>query len=855
MRIDSLQLVNYVRIELNNIRDFTITPNEIYQFILGTNGSGKSSILREMTPEPGNPDDFHKGGFKLIKITHNNKKYVLKNTFGQKNHHSFIEIVGDIETELNPGGTVTIQRELNKKIFKIDAEIIKLIMGDEKFHLMSPARRREWFTKLSPTDYSYAFGLYNHFREAVRDYTGTLRNLKKQLVEAVSNVLSEQDLQQLKDEVDLTVKELNILLRESTSNGKDLRVLETSQKDMLNTLNTLYKKLTRLRLMAPYGTTVYGVGFDTPIVRDDFGNRVLPAITSMVELDMVLSNIKTRLNELTANIELRYKDLEHENKKYELAKKTDNVGAKQLEEKITLLFNEIESNKGKIKLNLQYTDNSAALVTFLNYESFFNELSQTLPSNIDGKYSSDNLRIKEELVFKLTSDKLVLENKLASLNNQLNNSKNLLDKNSVTCPNCNHSWHLDSIENNIAILEKNIIEYSTIHEEKSKQLKAEESQLDELRAYAALYREYIKVTRNAPILIQFWNKVNDERILQESPAIISNLVTKAIEDLTLLKTIDVLRLEVDKNKDLLLAVNELGDEQILDIKGKVDSIRDDIDRLTHDKYLNTNIYSQYENYRNQLSEAFRLNDEILATSKTIESLQVDKVEALRQKTIEHCITQLQTSLATKQTYLDSALTLKKKVEQLEESIMTYSKQEEYGKIILKEMSPTDGLIARGLLSFVRNYTKRMNSLIRKVWSYPLYINDCGVISDESVELDYYFPLTVQNKKVNDVKFGSTAMQEMIDLAFVNEAMKSLGISDFPLYLDEFGSGFDEAHRGNAANTIKSIMETQQHSQLFMISHYSSVYGAFTNAEFCVLDNRNIAVPSVNNKHVTIINKN
>jgi hypothetical protein len=144
----------------------------------------------------------------------------------------------------------------------------------------------------------------------------------------------------------------------------------------------------------------------------------------------------------------------------------------------------------------------------------------------------------------------------------------------------------------------------------------------------------------------------------------------------------------------------------------------------------------------------------------------------------------------------------------------------------------------------------MNVIIKKIWTYPLVIQDCGISASE---LNYKFPLVVQTKSnvVPDVKDGSTAMQEIIDLVFKIVAMKCLNLSDIPLVSDELGSGFDFAHRAEIGNLFKNLMDTNSFSQLFLISHYESVYGAFTNADICVLDSNNIVLPNKYNEHVII----
>ena len=126
-------------------------------------------------------------------------------------------------------------------------------------------------------------------------------------------------------------------------------------------------------------------------------------------------------------------------------------------------------------------------------------------------------------------------------------------------------------------------------------------------------------------------------------------------------------------------------------------------------------------------------------------------------------------------------------------------------------------------------------------------------TESGAELDYRFPMAVstQTKPVSDIAKGSTGQQEIINLAFVVTAMHCLGLSEAIMYLDEFGASFDQVHRSQAAHVVKSLVESQSFSQLFMISHYVHSYSAYESADVCVLCSNNITVPAVYNKHVTI----
>lgn len=79
------------------------------------------------------------------------------------------------------------------------------------------------------------------------------------------------------------------------------------------------------------------------------------------------------------------------------------------------------------------------------------------------------------------------------------------------------------------------------------------------------------------------------------------------------------------------------------------------------------------------------------------------------------------------------------------------------------------------------------------------------------------------------------------------------MGDSPLFLDEFGKTMDSVHRRATTNLINNLMEEDSFTQMFLISHDISQYGALSNCEICVLDSQNVIVPSNTsvNKHVVM----
>jgi hypothetical protein len=176
-------------------------------------------------------------------------------------------------------------------------------------------------------------------------------------------------------------------------------------------------------------------------------------------------------------------------------------------------------------------------------------------------------------------------------------------------------------------------------------------------------------------------------------------------------------------------------------------------------------------------------------------------------------------------------------------------QKEY-QTLVKALGPTDGLIGRYLMGFMQVVVKLVNSVIEEIWTYPMQVLPSPMEKDE---LTYKFPLDVNNGSVTapDIGLGSSSQRDITNFAFKLLVMKFLDITDYPLYLDEFGSTFDEQHRQNLIPVLNRMMELGQVNQIFYISHFSSVHGAFNQAEICVLDPNNITVPQKYNQHVTI----
>lgn len=850
MRITSLELIGFKRMSLNNVAAFTITPNQPIQMILGTNGCGKSSLIAELTPLPADPSAYLAEGSKTIKITHRGNNYTLTSVFSPKAKHSFLE---NEKEELNEGGTAAAQRELVRKIFKITPQIHELIIGQERFHQMGPGRRREWFTALSDISYDYAVEVFGRLKERSRDLSGSLKLARKRLVTESAKIINDAEEEKLRADVEVTHRELNLLIEQSAPLERPIVEIDRDRRHGFDELARLSRKLLNMRFAAPYGSYVYGLDPSRFAQRDDWGQVVQPSFESLEQIDSFLDLIR---HEITGNEVLLNKAVEDHGKIEEtiaVLMRTGEAGLQSLKDRMSGLREQRLEVLAKRKLGIEGLDplnaSQALTAVFENLTHIFS----MLPENTDRRFSQGKLNEHNAKLLQLKDTRTVQSRKLIDLNALKVHMEVHKKSGSLSCPACGHSWILNYSEARYASTLQDIADQEEVISATDKQIEAVSVEITAISEYSALYIDYTRCVRGWSTLNPFWEYLAEKQYVTNSPRMALATLETFRADMEFELQAKKLSDEIREVEDLMRAAEKVGDATLSESQEKLATSTLLVERLTGELTRLRTQLNEYSQYRKQLAEGLELGTKIEALMAQQQQITQDLVEAMRRETLNHCVRQLQHSLAIKQETLSAAVLQKSIVKDLEQQIALQAVEEEAAKLLVKELSPTEGLIAEGLLGFIRNFTGQMNNIIRKIWSYPLQILECGISSSGGAELDYKFPMMVEtlSKTVPDVKQGSTGMQEIVDVAFKVVAMRYLDLAESPLYLDEFTSSFDNAHRNASIQAIKSLMDTEPFTQLFMVSHYQSSYGSFTNAEICVLDARNITVPDVYNRHVTI----
>lgn len=821
MKLLELHLDGYKRLMLNNIKQFRYTPTDVYQIILGTNGSGKSSVVYEASPLPANPADFVKGGRKYSKWLHNGKIYELTSVFPNGGaRHSFLI---DGEEEFNRGGTITIQKELVENHFNYTPDVHELLVGIEKFTTMSFSKRRDWLTKLCDTDFTYALATHKKLASATRDHQGAVKHVANRLTDETLKLKSLGVSEDDEDELVLLNEELNLLYmtrdsRPPSGSYQKLKQLEQEEEQLAQRVLGLRQSDNVIKRFSSI---------------ESLGESVDKARYQVEALQLSINHTTNTLDDL---LKLQYT--------VQQSGVSDVDAAKQ---EIHQLQDQDLSLRQKIR---QYkwdgqTDAFGTLAALDSAREEFMSIVQEVPDNVGMRYN-------REMVNQVRDATNVLKENIGNLNNRISREEIKLEHlNGVCqqeCPSCKHKWFPDNAGDRKVMIEDFITKARIKVEEFQKEMQVNQTYLDEAESFSSYLTRFKGLVNSYRSLKPLWDRMVEADAIHDNPKRWIKDYGVFSEDVKIWVQLEDVNKRLSKIQMALQAMESATGFESLS---------------THIVETEANIGSlttglvEAKSHHQKLVKALRDAQVITEAGDRFKQIHEQKLGAYEQLVVEYRNRGIDNVISSHQTrlgILKSKITEKHAVEGLINDLMVdhelTSKKWEVYKTLAKILSPVDGLIADQLIGFIKAFTDHMNTLIGNVWEYDLTIVPCGL---DSGELDYKFPIQIKSEsnRVPDVAKGSTGQCEIIDFAFKLIVMFYLRLTDYPLYLDELGHSFDEQHRINVMNFVKDLVETKGFSQVFMISHYASSHGSFTNAEVLVMDAANITVPMRHNQHVTM----
>lgn len=832
MFISRLELVNYKRMAGSGITRFVFTPDEQYmlQMVLGTNGSGKSSLMNEFWPLPGSQDDFGTNGRKEIDIEYNGKFYELVSSFEGKPRHEF-KVDG---VDLNDGGKIEMFRSLCEEHFGVTNEIRALALEKDPLTNMSPGRRRYWLVKLADTDFTYPMTVYKKLCDQHRDAQGAIKRLNKRLVDERIKLVDKETVDVLineaKDIRDL-IAEIYGMRNAEAKKGEDvLRVLEENGQD-----------LTR------YGSEI-----------DRLNTEMLESagFTNREEMVDRRDQIKLEIHSTQQLQQHLYTDHNRVKKKYDVLIKAGTESIAELEFKRKAAEEQIVYEREFIALpNVAIEHDPVQMAQVL--KEIFHELLDkisALPSN-KGLYTREKAERNELVLSNVRRSLSELQGRILRLGADITHKRDHVQQDSLTCPKCTHTWSAKASEEDLVRAEAALDDLKNQHAQLVEKEAEFAKYMKEYSEYADAYRSVNMMMRSAPMLRNYFNEIIQNNRLIEYPSSVAAELSTVQSDLEH-------HILIQKNEEIVKHTSEQ-----IELKKNLDadtleSIEKELNHLEETMGIQTKKLGD-------LNNELRVVEQLIAHDKNIGQLHSKMLnhfgvqeEQLKgyiysryQEMLWLLIMNLQTQLARKEDALTQIQNQQQIVDeiqyQLDEAIMN----ERIAKMAHVALSPTSGAIAEGLHRFVNLFTSKMNRVISSIWSFPLTILPFEM-DEGSVDMDYKFPFIRDGNPIpaKDVVEGSESMIDIFNFAFRMCALKQLGLGHLPLFLDEFEAAFDDIHRERAIYFIKKLLDEKAFGQIFMVSHYESNHGALTNlAQTCVLSKDNLLLPSdiIYNEHVTI----
>lgn len=836
MQIIELVLHLYKRTVLAGIETLRYTPGTETQIILGSNGSGKSSVMDELTPFPPDKDSMHPGGYKIFRATRDGKEFLLRSDYTGRGagKHSFIVIEDGVETSLNENGTASAQKTLIERYFGITQDIMDIWIGRTTFTDMPPTKRRDWIIKLNGSDLNYAMNIYKRIRTGERDAVGVVKHYAKRLAEETTDMADQNRINELEKRVNFITEELNTYLTQKEPNIPSTDVIRLELGKLKRQFDEHTSEILTLRLVKPL--CLKDVKNDIHLV------------------DGFISGHEARLNAEERRLDSLYQE---KGRIIETIQLLESSGVEKIEELGKAIQTEEKELDKMIKGNALYNQikdvNIGEMIgAFKGCKGVLVDVLSNLYDNSDRYYTNEQVKIQKETALTLSRRMKQGEEMIVRLRHNL---EHLQNTEMLSCPQCEHKFIPGFTQTNpVQVKQQLDVAVKTLGDLEI-QYKAAETYVTGATEYAAQIRTVKRLISDNPILQPLWDILHTEGLFKVAPIVhfptIDNFFNQLEECHQLKAMYDALVTNQTLYRNLSSTktdTSSLTGKHIEDLERNINATIDCIEIYKRE-------LTEVRKFSQEVKKAQKANNEIQLIMKRMEDRFETLMKSIRNSALGKVIHEKQIDLAMTNNTLN---TLSKHEALLGELQREKSAAEEHAlayKALENVVSPTTGIIAKYIQNSIDVFTSDVNSLVDEVWTYPLEILGCGI---DTTEVNCKFPLSINDGYlvVDDISRGSFGQRDIINLMFKLVFGMYLGLQGFPLYLDELAPTLDEQHRQNLIRFINNLMESGKFNQMFMISHYSANHFAFVNAQFLLLDGRNIqTLPPVYNDHAEITYRN
>ena len=898
-----IKLVNFIGIYLGTgLKEFELDrskSNNNIILIIGNNGSGKTSLISELTPLP------------LEHMGARNKSRIIPNTIGVKeldylvdNYVLYkIKIVYDPskttkcyitkhidgkEIDLNPNGNVesyldVIEHELHMKKNYTNVGFLCGNNDKKNFVAMSPTERNnyisEWMPEISEflNAYKLTGKLLTKLKKDIDNYNKQIGNISSINYELELNFLNsniENVSKQIKD-IDARIIQLNTYQEQLQKNVRDYRDLNDlklkyiKNSDILRSrFDSLQKKYENLNSIDPnsnYEETLkrYETEFDQVKEKLSHTEQTINILSSEIASNESLLNKDEKIND--TDLETILSNVE-QNKEILLSL---NSSIKEMQEKYTTV-----SDEELKEFDSQYNN----LMTFLNtLDSKFLYLNNfvSLDTIKNMEELTKNIDIKQKEYEKTNDIYETTKNKLTVINNEIykyehnNLNDDILMKRPTFCAKhqcgiideimkyLNPKDNLGELYNTSKELQNDVIKY----QENKENL---ENILKDFKRGIEYFKDIIDYLYANNELISKLPAIINEYLLQEPSSIYikMNEIKLLIKDLNEYSSLIIKRGDIEKSIDDMNNIKSLVTTNKM-VQGKLNDLTSkyEIELQNKAKYVKlvTDLQSKIDTYKNIKELLQRRNDDFDAYNSDVEKTKQMKTTLLElnkctyiynsnknyiENTLNVKKTEMEQELANLNKKRDEMTTFfisKRQIEKMRTEV-----QEQFNKINIlnKIWSPKVGYPSWKIESFLNDLTIKTNDDMNTMWGSNLKIKE--FLLDSS---DFSIVMNRDGTEIKDASLCSGAETETVNTAIsfsIIESNIANGGYDV-LRLDEVDAALDETRRSSFIDMIQTRINNMNCDSCFIITHN----GEFEDipCDIVLLKGANVSKDKLRNKNI------
>lgn len=762
-----------------------------------------SSLFNELTPLPSDRNDFGKNGYKELHVELDKSSFVLICDFRNKPLFSFC-MNGE---ELNTAGNVSTQRELVEKYFGITFEIHELLVGKNSFTDMSLINRKKLFNAITHLNIDSILSHYNQLKEELRVNESHLK-LQMSLLTAeedkLKNVNRVESIEKEIEELNKHVEALFSMRGSLTTylSNKSLTEAYSSFQEHSNRLSSFRQK---------HFLTLTSYTEESLIEKRN-------------ELTQKLNLISYRVNEALKFIT----EAEEKIKAYEITEQVNSLGF--IEEKKVLIENN-SSLTNSLKYLAETSEVSTMKNEFFRVESSLPEVVHSIEINENRKYSKENYEKLLQEKEKSLSELMTVSTTEIKHTKELNEYEKTQD--SVECPSCKYTWSLNDLPAKIEETKKLLNEAITSKLQLQSKLEQINKEMEEFSVYFQWYRQYSSIRQSTlSSLSLFWKEVDSRELIFTQPKAILKVLSDFLIDIRSIELINKNKLrmkEIDETLELFRKNENNNKASILKDLSKYNELISYLYSEKKEAETTLRSLSRIErmySHLNTLNNAFKASRSVLFDNN-ISTVVSNLIQVLDDDLYRHRLTVIEKNKELHQqiSILEIIQKHKASIEDLKETIKVLN-------ILLAELSPKNGLIAKTVSSFLNIIISNVNNTISSIWNYKMILKPIDI---DSEHLNYKFKVEVEDKfTIEDTRLCSSGMKEAINFSFIVVLYRLLKLNNYPLFLDELGSNMDKDHTNNMVTMIQKLSQSDRFSQIFLITHKEN-FSYLNNVDVIALD--------------------